>query len=459
MVAYVFFMLANAMLFIRPGELMPALGDIQIYLACIAGALLFAIPDLHNQLRVKTLLQQPVNLCVLGVTLMTFISRVSVGEFKDIEVGFIAMVKVLLYYLLLVSLINSPVRLRQFLMTTTICATIMVAYSVVDYRAFNAQWLNTPEFYEALEKERNLDPSERTILRHIPDRDGVDIYGNEVWFFRLCGLGIFHDPNDVSLLLVATSIISIYFFFDPKLVLSRFLFLIPLAINGIAMYYTYSRGGLLAAGVAFVAWLIIRYGKYVAITFAVMGAGLVPIALGRMGNIDLSSGTGQQRIQVWSDGLMAIRNSRVLLGVGEGRYTEISSHVAHNSYVHAFVELGFVGGTLFFGCFFFPMFTFFMMKYKNFRIEHPELRRFFPYMVAIMAGWCMGMCSLSRNYVPPTYMIAGLGAIFVNQVGFYRHKPKPLLVLNYRTLQPWVACSAMLLLGAYVFVKVFARFG
>jgi hypothetical protein len=146
-----------------------------------------------------------------------------------------------------------------------------------------------------------------------------------------------------------------------------------------------------------------------------------------------------------------------LFGIGEGKYPDVAGLVAHNSYVHSFVELGFFGGTLFFGCFFLPAYTFFLMKRYRFRIEHPELRRMFPYIAAILAEWCMGMCSLSRCYVAPTYMVAGIAAAFINLVGFYRSHPRPLLRLSPKTMAPWLTCSAALLTGAYLFVRVFAR--
>lgn len=447
------------MLFIRPSELYPALGNLQIYLAFIVCALVFSIQEIHNQLSWKALVQQPVNFCVVGVTLAVLVSRLSTGTFDGMDVGFITMVKILLYYLLLVGNTTSPSRLRYFLMSTAICSTLMIAYSVVDYRSFNAEWINNPELETVIEKERHLPTAERAILRHIPDRDGVDKYGNEIWFFRICGLGIFHDPNDLSLLIIATSIISCFFLTDRKLGPIRVLWFLPLCIMSVAMFYTYSRGGLLAAMIALLVWLCTRFGSKVAITIGSLALAAVPVVLGRAANIDISSGTGQQRIQIWSDGLLAIRNHRVLLGIGEGQYTEISTHVAHNSYVHSFVELGFVGGSLFFGCFFLPAFTFLLMKMNKFEIHNPELKRWFPYIAAILASWCMGMCSLSRCYVPPTYMIAGICASFVNLVGFYRPNPRPLLVLNRRTLQPWLACSCCVLMGAYVFVRMFARFG
>ena len=456
-IAYYLFLLANAMLFVRPGEIVPALGDIQLYLMFISGAMLFAIPDLHNQMRLKSLIQQPVNLCVLGVTFCILLSRISAGYIAGTDSLFLGMVKVAMYYLVLVAVINTPDRLRYFLMTTAICSTLMIAYSIMDYRSFVHEWMNRADMVEVIYQENQLPPHERKIMRHIPDRNGADIYGNEIFFFRLCGLGIFHDPNDVSLLIVATCVISAYFLTDPRMHGIRYLWLIPLAVGGVALYYTYSRGGLLAAGVGLMAWLSTRYGGKVALAIGLLCAMAVPVALGRAGNIDISSGTGQNRIQHWSDGLMAIRNSRVLFGIGAGNYLEVSSHVAHNSYVHSFVELGIVGGTLFFGCFFLPAYTFFLMKRFNFTIHNPELRRLFPYVAAIMAEWCMGMCTLSRCYVPSTYMVAGLGAAFVNLAGFYQPRPRPLIILNRWTAIIWCTASVMLLAGAYVFVRLFVR--
>jgi hypothetical protein len=362
-----------------------------------------------------------------------------------------------LYYLVLVSVITTPERLRYFLMSSALCATLMIAYSIYDYRNFVNEWMNRPDMLEVIYEENRLPPEERKIMRHVPDRNGVDIYGNEIFFFRLCGLGIFHDPNDVSLLIVATGIIALYFLTDPQPSFLRLLWLIPLAVGAVALYYTYSRGGVLAAGVGLMVWLSTRYGGKVALTIGCLCALAIPVALGRAGKIDISSGTGQNRIQHWSDGLTAVRGPRLLFGIGEGNYLDVSTHVAHNSWVHAFVELGLVGGSLFFGAFFFSAYTFWLMKRHRFSIYHPELRRMFPYIAAIMAEWAMGICALSRCYVPSTYMVVGLGAAFVNMVGFYRPAPRPLLVLNRQVGMIWLACSGMLLVGIYVFIRLFVR--
>ena len=79
-------------------------------------------------------------------------------------------------------------------------------------------------------------------------------------------------------------------------------------------------------------------------------------------------------------------------------------------------------------------------------------------MAAIVGGWCMGMASLSRCYVPPTYMICGTAAAFLNLVGYYRARPVPVLVFNHGLARHLAVCSFGFLLCCFVFVRLFVRY-
>lgn len=456
--AYILFLLTNAALFVRPGELFPAMGDVQLYMLLIAATIVCSLQRLHNQVSLRTMVQQPVNLCVAGMVIAVVLSHVTRGEVAAAGTGALMMIKIALYYLLLVALINTPERLRQFLLCTGVCSTLMIALSLNDYFQFVEEWQGRTDLREVFEKERWLPDGEPRLLRHYPDSEGFDGDGNEIWLFRLCGLGMFRDPNDMSLLIAITSIIAAYFLFDRRLGPARWLWLLSLAVTGAAYYYTYSRGGLLALGFAGMVWLATRYGGKVAIALGVMGAAAAPVVLSRHASISISSDTGQDRIQAWSDGLVLLKSSRLFFGIGEGEYGNAVGLVAHNSYIHSFVELGFFGGALFFGCFFFPAYAIYRMKRTGMRIPHPELARLFPYIAAILAGWCMGMASLSRCYVPPTYLVAGIAAAYLNLAGYHRERPEPLQTFNWHTAQRWGLCSAGLLACCFLFIKVFARY-
>lgn len=458
--AYILFLMANAALFLRPAELISGLGDFPLYMYLITAAILASAQNILEQLRPRNLFYQPITVCVLVVTFAVATSHLSTGNIRGALEGVNAMVKVLLYYLTLVAVINTPPRLRVFLMTTAMSATVMIALSIADYRNFVAEWSGRDDLALVREEEKDLfETNAPRRLRHVVDWGGIDAGGEQEWVFRITGLGMFRDPNDFALVLTLTSIISAYFLTDPRLSLARYLWAIPILLSGWGLFLTHSRGGMLGGGVALMAWLATKHGGKVAIAIGLMGALAVPVALGRQGNIDVSGGTGQQRIQLWADGLNQLKTSKAPFGIGEGRYHEIAGLVAHNSFIHAYVELGLFGGTFFFGCFFLPAWAFFLMKRHGLRFENPELARMFPFMAAILGGWCMGMASLSRCYVPPTYMICGTAAAFLNLAGYYRRRPFPILVFNHGLIRHLAACSLGFLVCCFVFVRLFVRYG
>jgi O-antigen ligase len=324
-------------------------------------------------------------------------------------------------------------------------AAVMIAMSVLDY----------------------LDIIEMLKITHVVETHGVDLFGREVKITRMCGTGMFHDPNDISLIVVVMSIICIYYLLEPTerlsrntaiMFISKLIWLLPLAVFFTGLLCTQSRGGLLAMGAAIVAWSTVRYGKLPALAAIFLGIIAIPIMLGRQGDINLNEGTAQQRIRLWSDGLVAITNHRVLFGIGEGRYDEVAELVAHNSYIHSFVELGFLGGTFFFGCFFFAFYGLWKIESQKIPIYNPELHRFKAYFAGILAGYCIGMCSLSRCYIPPTYLICGIATCYFNLIGLYIWPTQSIVQWNGDGIKKLVTASACCLLCSFVMVKIFARF-
>jgi hypothetical protein len=396
---------------------------------------------------------------MLGLTATIATSHLTNGALALAAEGVFNMVKVLLYFLMLVSVINTVPRLRRFLQLTVICSSAMVLLSVIDYHDFVAEWRNRADLFAVREVEKDLPDTAPKQLRHVTDLSGETPDGMPVWVFRLRGLGMFHDPNDLASLAAVTCVISLYFLGDPTTAGLRYFWLAPLALMTHAVLMTHSRGGILAFGVACMAWMAVKYGGKVALAIGLMGAAAVPVALGRQGNMEISGGTGQQRIQLWADGLAQLKSMRLPFGIGENRYHEVAGLAAHNSYIHAYVELGFLGGTMFFGCFLFAAWAFYRIKRDRIEILDPELRRMMPYVAAMLAGWCTGMATLSRVYVPPTYMIVGVAAAYINLVGFHRRRPQPIIVLDNLVAQRWVLCSIGLLACCFAFVRMFARFG
>jgi O-antigen ligase len=83
--------------------------------------------------------------------------------------------------------------------------------------------------------------------------------------------------------------------------------------------------------------------------------------------------------------------------------------VAHNSYVHGFVELGLFGGTLFSGAFCLALWGLYRSSaVPKKTVRAVELERLRPYLTACLVGYMAGMFSLSRNYITPTFLVLGL---------------------------------------------------
>ncbi len=120
-----------------------------------------------------------------------------------------------------------------------------------------------------------------------------------------------------------------------------------------------------------------------------------------------------------------------LFGVGQGMLPEYTRLVAHNSYVHAFAELGIYGGTLFVGAFYLAISELRKLKSRVDLVPDLELQRLRPYLLGIVAGYGTGILTLSRVYIVPTYMVLGLAAAFI-EIARAREtdEPSPLVTFD-----------------------------
>ncbi len=439
--AYCLFLMVNITLFLRPAELIPALANLPIYEVLILSSLFLSIDQVKRTLQVPMLKRQPITFCVVGILVAVALSHASHMYLYGIRTSTIAFLKTLIYYVLLVSVIDSPQRLKGLLKTVAITSSIMILLCVIDYSGIH----------------------DFQFIQHVSDRDGVSDAGDTLRVFRMRGTGIFQDPNDLSVLIVTTSILCMYFFNDPSANPLRFFWILSLMILGIGLLYTRSRGGLLTLGIAGMVFVLPKYGRKAAILFALVGMAGVTVLAGRQGNIDLNSGTGQDRILLWREGFTALKSPDLFFGIGQGLYSDLAGLAAHNSYIHAFTELGLFGGTLYIGCFFFAGLG--LYRLTRFQcanngkpiFRNRELERYLPYAGAILAAWCGGMMSLSRCYVVPTYMIVGVSAAFLNLAGASLAKPTPVIFWNKQHLMRLAGVSCGMFIAFFVFVRIFAR--
>lgn len=423
---FVLFLLVNATLFLRPAEVVPGMQDIELYKIVIIPALIVALPGVLAQLSGQALAARPVSVCVLGLWLAVPLSNLAHGDAENAWLNGYEFTKVLAYYLLFVATVNTPDRLRRFFFWMVLFTLATVLLAVL-------------RFHGVIEL-----PGGTGVL----DRrdDGL---GGEQIFLRLCGTGIFRDPNDFSLLLALGFPLVIYRLTDSQDT-GRLLWLLPAGLLGYALACTQSRGGLLAVLIGLAVLFRARFGTRTSLLLLAAGLPVLLLVLGGRQTHFTSEDTAQMRFQLWSDGLMLLREEP-LFGVGAGEFTHRAQMVAHNSFVHAYGELGLLGGTLFLGAFFFGLNSLWQLRAEKTLVLDPAVRRLQPYVLAVVAGFAGAMLSLTHVYTVPTYTALGLVTAYLGLAVAY--PPVPVARFGLPLLQRFAVASVGFLTVTYVAVR------
>src|SRR5262249_13958162 len=186
--SFALFLLLNAVLLIRPEDFLPEIAGARLYLILIVLNVVAVFPKIRNQLRPSELAKRPITVCVLGLLVAATISHLVRGRF-DLAVDFVPeFAKVVVYYLLLIAVIDSPVRLRMFLgfivplVVVVGGLGVLQMHDVIDYEALRPV------------KQESFDPE----------------LGISVFLPRMCGPGVFNDPNDICMVLTLGTICALY---------------------------------------------------------------------------------------------------------------------------------------------------------------------------------------------------------------------------------------------------------
>jgi hypothetical protein len=434
-VAFVLFLLVNAVLYTRPMEVVPDLQDVPLYNCLILACLACAIPGVLEQFMAGNLRGRPVTVCVLGLQAAAVLSHVSHTDFdKAAHWGYVFFT-ILVYYLLVVATVDTPARLRTFLFCLTLSILVLTFLALAQYHGL----------------------IEFNKIKSIDEKVGDASAGTDYVVKRMVGPGVvFADPNDICGVFVVGVLLSIYWLSDARLGFLRLLWVGPLGVFVYGMAMTYSRGGFVALLVGLMVLLQSRFGWRRSL---LMGAAALPALLvlfaGRATDLSAAKeGTGQQRFQIWSDALMTFRTAPAF-GVGMGEFGKEGEYAAHNSYVHCFAELGLLGGTLFLGAFYVAFRQVKALCRQPGLVPDAELRRLAPFVLAVLAAYAASLLSLSRQFVPTTYTFLGLATAYVRVAA--PGLRAPVLPFDARLAQRLAVVSAGFLVAAYVFVRVITR--
>ena len=184
--SFFFFLLVTCVLFMRPTDYFPESGS--LYLIVISACLLTSWTVVSEQLSVGSLERRPITAGVLGLLTAMILSILCNLRFELLAVEAFEFVKVTLFYLLMVGLVNSPDRLRCYLLSVAGILTVPIGLAVLHFYGIIHHPAFVPSVVDLYSKERIL----------IGD-DG-----------RMRGTGMFGDPNDVCLLINVGMMLSLY---------------------------------------------------------------------------------------------------------------------------------------------------------------------------------------------------------------------------------------------------------
>jgi putative inorganic carbon (hco3(-)) transporter len=433
-VDFALFLLLNGVLFIRPEELIPAIAGAQIYYWVILGNLLLCAPAILKQLEFEELWKNPVTVCVLGVLAAIFASHLARFDLWSARMGAFEFLKVALYFLLLMSVVNSKKRLLWFLAAIVVFTLAVNVLAVLQYHG-------------------KIQIEALTVLM---ENDYDETTGARFQIPRMRATGIFNDPNDLSMIIVAGVVICGAGMLAPRLGGVRFLLIVPIGFLLYALTLTQSRGGMLALLAGCGAMFYLKYGWQKAVLVAAVAVPGVLALGGRQTDFGgaMSGGSGNARSELWSESLQLFKQSP-LFGIGYKGYGEVPMQVAHNSYVHSSTELGFFGGMFFLGVFGVSALTLWQLRHRRFQIADRVLRDLFPFVVALVVAYSVSMLSLSRCYVVPTYLIAGVAACYLRLAAPQAQFKLP--SFDGRLLQRLATTEVGMIAATYLFIKVAIR--
>lgn len=226
---------------------------------------------------------------------------------------------------------------------------------------------------------------------------------------RINWVGILNNPNDLVQAFVIAVGFLLPFVFSKGNFIQPLISSIILGFLGYGIYLTNSRGGILALG-ATVIFFFIRKTKKFILGGILGGLGVGALILfgpSRIGAISSTEESAANRLDYWYEGLQMFKASP-FFGHGYGMFMEDVPQTAHNTYVLAFSELGFVGFFLWVALIYISMKGLLMVQNNNKALANYALG-----VQSALAGFCVASFFSSRLYVIIPYMLFAMAGSLV----------------------------------------------
>jgi hypothetical protein len=128
----------------------------------------------------------------------------------------------------------------------------------------------------------------------------------------------------------------------------------------------------------------------------------------------------------------------------------------HNAFLSTYAELGFLGGTLLFGQYFFCLTNLRAIGSKRTTITDPEMHRLQPFLMASLASFATSEMTLTNPISPVTYVMFGLATAFIRVADPI--PPPSDIVLSGVLARKVIRYSVLFLAALYAFVRLSVRY-
>ncbi len=264
--------------------------------------------------------------------------------------------------------------------------------------------------------------------------------------------GPLNDPNNLALC-VCLALPFAFAFFERRRTLWRGLLLsLCLTLIITCTVFTQSRGGQLVFLTVVAAYSIRRFG-WRGLALGALVA--VPILLWGGRQSEEAESSTETRLACWYEGMSMFKEHPVI-GVGQGQFAEHYVQTAHNSYILAAAELGFIGFVLWSIVMYLSLKIPFVMlrRYTHERAgpETAPARSWSMAFIAAMCGLLVGILFLSFCYHQLTWLYIGLSS------GLYtaakRHDDGLTVKFGWRDFAWVVSFDAALIAALFVYTRI-----
>jgi O-antigen ligase len=231
----------------------------------------------------------------------------------------------------------------------------------------------------------------------------------------------------------------------------QLLLVTTVALVGVCIVYTQSRGGQLVFLAALGTYFVRRYGWRGILLGAIVAVPMLMLG-GREG--EEAEASSLERLECWYEG-MTMWKERPFIGVGAGQFVEHHFLTAHNSYVLAAAELGTIG-----------MWLWSMIMYLSVKIPVTALRRLSVIddprsqparvwamaLLASLVGLLVGIFFLSFCYHQILWIWIGLSAALYQAMK--THDPEFEIKVGWRDLLLVLAIDFALIVILFVYTRI-----